>query len=115
MKHGAKVKRCSTEGCKSFAVKGGVCMRHGAQTKRCSVEGCTNYSKRRGVCWRHGAYRNPTDESTAFTSRFGSDFDKTTLTHSNQRTLSASSTQGNVPAEVAVCVVIANNTEHVEV
>jgi len=33
MDHGAKVKRCSSEGCTDVAQNGGVCMRHGA--KRC--------------------------------------------------------------------------------
>ena len=28
MKHGAKVKLCSSEGCTNIAVKGGVCMKH---------------------------------------------------------------------------------------
>jgi hypothetical protein len=79
-------------------------MKHGANVKRCSIEGCTNYSQRGGVCKRHGAYRNPIDESTAFTSCFGSDFDKTTLTRPNQRTSAASASQGSVPEEVAVCV-----------
>ena len=115
VKHGAKVeyKRCSTEGCTSLAQKGGVCVKHGAKRKLCGFEGCTNKSHRRGICQRHGAYRNPTDESTAFTSHFGSEFDKTTLTHPNQRTPAPSTSQGNVPEEVAVCVVIASN--HVEV
>ncbi len=105
-----------------MVIKDGVCMRHGAKVKPklCSVEGCTNHSKRGGVCWRHGAYRNPTtDESTAFTSCLGSDFDKTTLTHPNQHNATASSQdhgqdQDSVPGEVAVCVVIANSN-HVEV
>jgi hypothetical protein len=39
----------------------------------------------------------------------GSDFDKTTLTRSNQRTSTASASQGSVPEEVVVCGVIANN------
>ena len=68
------------------------------------------------MCWRHGAYRNPHEESTAYTSVLGSDFDKTTLTRSNQRNSAASAasvSQGSVPEEVAVCVVIANN--HAEV
>ena len=114
IKHGAKVeyKRCSSEGCTNFAIKGGVCIKHGAKRMQCSVEGCTNQSSRGGVCKRHGVRRNPTDESTAFTSYFGSEFDKTTLTH-NQRTSTASTSQGSVPEEVAACVVIANN--HVEV
>ena len=114
-RHGAtrEYKRCSTEGCTSFALKGGVCMKHGAKKKLCSVEGCTNHSKRGGVCWRHGAYRNNHDESTAFASCFGSDFDKTTLTRPNQRNSAASPTQGSVPNQVVVCGVIADN--HVEV
>ena len=32
-----------------------VCVRHGAKLKRCSREGCTNIALRGGVCWRHGA------------------------------------------------------------
>jgi hypothetical protein len=113
IKHGAKKKHCSIEGCTNIAKKGGVCIKHGAKVKICSVEGCTNQSQRGGVCKRHGAYRNPTDESTVFTSVLGSDFDKTTLTRSNQRNSAASVSQGSVPEEVAVCVVIANN--HAEV
>jgi hypothetical protein len=42
IKHGAQVKRCSSEGCTKYAKKGGVCMKHGATAKRCSSEGCTN-------------------------------------------------------------------------
>ncbi|KAK1744057.1 hypothetical protein QTG54_005654 [Skeletonema marinoi] len=47
--------RCSSEGCKNNAVKGGVCWRHGAKKKLCSSDGCTNHAKKGGVCWRHGA------------------------------------------------------------
>eukprot|EP00984_Skeletonema_dohrnii_P024726 scaffold13857_cov76-Skeletonema_dohrnii-CCMP3373.AAC.3 len=43
---------CSSEGCKSIAQKGGVCIRHGAKVKRCNSGGCTNQG---GVCRRHGA------------------------------------------------------------
>ena len=107
---------CSADGCTNRAIngKGGVCMRHGAKVKvkRCSVEGCTNQSKRAGVCQRHSAYRNPHDESTAFASCFGSEFDKTTLTHPNQHNATASASQeGSVPEEV----VIAPNNNVVEV
>ena len=42
MRHGAKVKRCSSEGCTNVAQIGGVCIRHGARHKRCSITGCTN-------------------------------------------------------------------------
>ena len=46
MRHGAKRKKCSHEGCTNNAVKGGVCVRHGAKhsRKRRSEEGCTNYA-----------------------------------------------------------------------
>jgi hypothetical protein len=107
IKHGAKVKPCSSEGCTSFAQKGLVCVKHGAKIKRCSSEGCTNQVVKGGVCRRHGAYHDSHEESTAFTSRFGSEFDKTTLTHPNQRTPDASSAQDSVPEEVAICVGIA--------
>jgi hypothetical protein len=30
MRHGAKVKLCSSDGCTNFAKNGGVCVRHGA-------------------------------------------------------------------------------------
>ena len=40
--HGAKVKRCSHEGCTKQSQNGGVCVRQGALVKRCSHEGCTN-------------------------------------------------------------------------
>ena len=110
-------KRCSFEarkgfeGCTNQARKGKFCKWHGAKVelKRCSVEGCTNHSKRGGVCIRHGAYRNPHDESTACTSCFGSDFDKTTLTRPNQRTPATSASQSSVPKEVVVCKVSAND------
>ncbi len=91
-------------------------MRHGAiQTrKRCSSEGCTNISVKGGVCRRHDAYRNPTDETTAFESYFGSEFSKTTATNSNhQGNVSASMNQGSLPAEVVVYGVIAENYEEV--
>ena len=57
MRHGAKVKGCSSEGCTNYAMKGGVCIRHGAKVecKRCSSEGCTNRAVKGGVCKRHGA------------------------------------------------------------
>ncbi len=77
-------------------------LKHGAKVKRCSVEGCTNHSKKGGVCKRHGAYRNHDEESTAFASCFGSEFDKTTFTHPNQRTPSASTIRGSVPEQVVI-------------
>src|SRR6056300_1070455 len=80
---------------------------------RCSSEGCTNKVVKGGVCTRHGAYLNPTDESTAFASYFGSAFSKTTATHPNQSNVSASVNQGSLPAEVVVCGVIAENYEEV--
>ena len=109
-------KKCSADGCASFAQKGGVCIRHGAKQKRkiCGHEGCTNIAKKEGVCRRHGAYRNPTDESTAYTSRFGSEFDKTTLTRPNQRNSAASASQVSVPEQVVVRGVIASNNVEVQ-
>jgi hypothetical protein len=56
VRHGAKVRRCSSEGCSNQAVKGGVCMRHGAKTKRCSHEGCTNRAVKEGMCRRHSVW-----------------------------------------------------------
>ena len=105
IKHGAKKKhtRCSREGCTSFAQKGGVCIKHGAKVNRCGAEGCTNNSKRGGLCRRHSAYRNNHDESTAFASCFGSEYDKTTVTHPSQRGAGSSSNQGNFPEEVVLC------------
>ena len=60
MRHGANVRRCSSEGCTKFSRSGRVCMRHGAKVKfkRCSNEGCTNNVKKGGVCWRHCAKVN---------------------------------------------------------
>ena len=57
--HGAKVKRCSFEGCTNHVVKGGVCFTHGAKVeqKQCSFKGCTNWVVNGGVCVTHGAKR----------------------------------------------------------
>jgi hypothetical protein len=109
IRHGAKKKLCCVGGCTNKAFKGGVCIKHGAKRKLCSVVGCTNIVVRGGLCRRHGAYRNNHDESTALASCFGSDFDKTTLTHPNQRTPAASASQSSVPKEVVVCEVSAND------
>mmetsp|Transcript_31456 Transcript_31456/g.65834 ORF Transcript_31456/g.65834 Transcript_31456/m.65834 type:complete len:432 (+) Transcript_31456:143-1438(+) len=59
MRHGAKVKDCSHEGCTNKARSGLVCVRHGAKVSRkpCSHEGCTNHAKVGGVCIKHGAKR----------------------------------------------------------
>lgn len=51
-------------------------MRHGAKEKRCISDGCTNHAKRGEVCRKHGAYCNTNDESTAFRS----EYEKTTAT-----------------------------------
>ena len=56
---------------------------------------------------------NPNDESTAFTSYFGSEFDKTTVTHPGQRVEGSSSNQDSLPAEVFLCGVITENYEEV--
>ena len=49
--HGAMTKRCSCKGCARGAVRGGVCITHGAKVerKRCSHEGCTSYAQKRGI------------------------------------------------------------------
>ena len=111
VKHGAKAKRCSSEGCTNIAQKGGVCKRHGAkiEPKKCSSAGCTNQARKGGVCRRHGAYHNPNDESTAFASSFGSDFEKTTVTHPCQRSSGSSLNQETLPTEVVLCGVIEDN------
>ncbi len=58
------------------------------------------------------AYHNPNDESTV-TSCFGSEFEKTTTTHPNQRNSESSSNQGSLPTEVVLCRVIAENYDEV--
>ncbi len=88
-------------------------MKHGEKFKRCSSDGCSNYSKKGGVCIKHGAYRNPNDESTAFASCFGSEFEKTTVTYPNQRNSGTLSNKGSLPAEVVVCGVITEDYEEV--
>ena len=57
MKHGAKRKLCSSDGCTNLAQKGGVCVKHGATLtkKKCSSSGCTNLAQKGGVCIKHGA------------------------------------------------------------
>eukprot|EP00985_Skeletonema_marinoi_P024947 scaffold17867_cov146-Skeletonema_marinoi.AAC.1 len=52
IRHGAKMKRCSSEGCTNGAVIGGVCIRHGAksQPKTCTSEGCSNIIVQGGLC-----------------------------------------------------------------
>ena len=54
-RHGAKVKRCSTEECtnKVFDEGVGVCIRHGAKIIRCSTEGCTVNVVQKEVRIRH--------------------------------------------------------------
>jgi hypothetical protein len=86
-------------------------VKHGAKVEY--SDGCMNISLKGGVCWRHGANRNPNDESTAFASCFGSEFEKTTVTHPGQLDSGSSSNQGSFPAEVVLCGVIAENYEEV--
>jgi hypothetical protein len=38
-----------------IVIKEGVRMRHGAKVKLCSIEGCTNQAQKGGVCVKHGA------------------------------------------------------------
>ncbi len=53
IKHGAKTykykKHCRVEGCANFVVKGGLCLGHGAKVKRCNSDGGTNLAKQGGV------------------------------------------------------------------
>jgi hypothetical protein len=58
IRHGAKIKVCSSGGCTKGAQNEGVCIRHGAKVKRCSSDKCTNKAQRGGVCIRHGANSN---------------------------------------------------------
>ena len=100
-RHGAKKKRCSSEGCRNEAIKGGVCMRHGAKRKQCSSEGCNNKAVKGGVCRRHGAYHTSNDVSTAF----GTELDEPIAPFSlpNRGNYNASHEQGvGVPTEVLV-------------
>eukprot|EP00984_Skeletonema_dohrnii_P019348 scaffold9214_cov125-Skeletonema_dohrnii-CCMP3373.AAC.2 len=54
VRHGAKVKLCSSEGCTNYVRQGGVCIRHGAKVKRCSSEGCRNNAQIGGECNARG-------------------------------------------------------------
>ena len=102
MRHGAKVKLCSHEGCANQVVNGGGKL----QKKRCSQEGCTNQSTKGGVgvCTRHGAYRNTNDESNAFES----EFEQTTAAqsqpngHASRSPIIGQGVAQGVPGEVAI-------------
>ena len=106
-RHGAKVKLCRIEGCTNKAQVGGVCIRHGAKVKLCRIEGCTNQAKREGVCIRHGANLASNDESTAF----GSELEKNAACHiSHQSAASAvdpDEKSTGVPGDVIICENIA--------
>ena len=67
MRHGAKRKHCSHEGCTSFVKKGGVCIRHGAEVKKCSNEGCAKRARKGGVCKTHGAEVKKCNHEVALT------------------------------------------------
>ena len=88
-----------------------MCVTHGAKVKRCSIDGCTNQVKKGGVCIRHGANRN--DESTAFDLSCRSAFDESTATLLNHYATTASGVQdtSSVPPYEILCQVI----DHVEV
>ncbi len=78
-------------------------MKHGGKVKQCSTEGCKNNAKRGGVCWRHGAYRNAQEESTAF----GSEYENTTATQklpnqNSSRSTRRESERISVPEEVTI-------------
>ncbi len=103
IKHGAEVKRCSSGGCTNHAMNGGVCIKHGAKKKkRCSSEGCSNQVQRGGVCIRHGAYGNAQGESTVF----GSEYENTTATQTLPNHRASRSTlrvpERSVPEEVTI-------------
>ena len=71
MTHGARVKRCSVEGCMKQAKASGVCVGHGAKVKeyRCKVEGCGKYAVRQKVCVAHGALAKNKQISSATTKK----------------------------------------------
>jgi len=46
MRHGAKVKTCTHEGCNNQVRRKGVCAKHGAKKKTCSYDGCTNQAQK---------------------------------------------------------------------
>ncbi len=102
IRHGAKRYVCSSEGCTNGVVKGGVCVKHGAKVKLCSSDGCTNNALKGGVCQRHGAYRNSQDESTAF----GSEFETTSPKPLTKQLVSGAVPKGSerrsVPEEVTI-------------
>ena len=83
-------------------------MRHGAKVKLCSINGCTNQSKRSGLCKRHGAYHNALEESTAFASSQRSSHDDMTATLPNHPIAAASTNQerGGDPPSLIVCQAI---------
>jgi len=39
-------------------LQGGVCMKHGARVKQCSSDGCTNHARCGEVCIRHMGQRS---------------------------------------------------------
>jgi hypothetical protein len=86
IKHGAKVKQCSNEGCTNHAKKGGVCVKHGATQKRkeCSIEGCTNQANGRGMCNRHK--RNVLCDASTALFDTATAFSETTASFSGQNT-----------------------------
>ena len=64
--HGAKIKRCSHNGCINSYRREEFVGRMAAKgsLKRCSFLGCTSYAKKGGVCYRHcsksiNIYNNP--------------------------------------------------------
>ena len=70
--HGAKIKRCSTEGCTANVVqKEGVRIRHGVKLRRCISVECTSQAKLVEECVEGTtAYRNTHDQSTSFESEY---------------------------------------------
>ncbi len=51
---GQRIEAMQRVGCTNHAKNGGVCIRHGAKVKLCSKEGCA----KGGVCKKHGVKIN---------------------------------------------------------
>eukprot|EP00986_Skeletonema_menzelii_P005517 scaffold2043_cov149-Skeletonema_menzelii.AAC.3 len=51
-----KRRECSADGCTNNAQSGGVCSRHGAKVKRCCSEGCIKPARRAGGMGRRTNY-----------------------------------------------------------
>ncbi|CAH0517467.1 unnamed protein product [Peronospora belbahrii] len=50
-------KKCEADGCKNWALGGGICLEHKGPGKRCKTLGCTKYDLGGGHCIAHGGGR----------------------------------------------------------